>query len=610
MFFESKINQIINKKSFCIRLIVVLITSMSEFLSIEISVAPIGIIVKRNLFVQIAGFFVILGINLLIRFFLNRKSYLILMDLFSFILCLAFPLISYYAYKLHGTPFTLSDIKNAKTAMGVIDSYWDEILLLSKRHVIWLFAFLCNVFIAHVTEKQLVFVSIRRERVIESFIIFFIAVYISWAFIGLIPEKMMGKKWNYVANVHSNGYIICLINSSILEANAVKEPEAYSKERAQELMSENKKDGNDKRNRPDIIVILNETFYDINKSIYVENSEEPITYIKNVESGICGYAVVPNAGGGTNMSEWELLTGNSMALLQDNITPFQNLDLFNANSVVSMLKENGYSTLAAHCCPGENYNRLNAYPEMGFDQVKFVDDFYNLRGWANRKNATDESVYENVLNWYSEMGDGPRLVYILTYQNHGAWNANEPKQNPIQVLDDYGEYTNQLSEFNSSIYYSDKAISKILDYVNDRERDVIVVMVGDHCPSIMYSIIEEYYPDCNTEERELNLRSVPFFVWSNNSNLLDESMESETFSLLYLLPKVLDGADTRISGWFKYLSEMSKHVPVLTKYGIYYDKSWEMHSYDEATSNSELINDYFSLEYTNIKTDMDNEFFR
>ncbi len=55
---------------------------------------------------------------------------------------------------------------------------------------------------------------------------------------------------------------------------------------------------------------------------------------------------------------------------------------------------------------------------------------------------------------------------------------------------------------------------------------------------------------------------------------------------------------------------MSDQVPVFTKYGAYYDSSWEKHGYEDSTPYTDLLNDYFKLEYANVTVDGYRDFFR
>ena len=92
------------------------------------------------------------------------------------------------------------------------------------------------------------------------------------------------------------------------------------------------------------------------------------------EQASTGYALVPDVGGGTNRSEFELLTGNSMDLLPG-ITPFSTLSMEGQPSVVSYLESLGYTTLAAHPALPANYRRGTAWPALGFDTTAITIKF-------------------------------------------------------------------------------------------------------------------------------------------------------------------------------------------------------------------------------------------
>lgn len=590
------------------RLVCVLVISVVEYLAIEISLCSPKIIFRRNIKYQIAGVIIILFINLLIRLLFRKKVYIAVADILSVILCLVFPMISFYTYRLHGTPFTLSDIKNAKTAANVLGLYIRDILKPTIRHALWLAALSFNVVITHFSEKHRGMYPTKKGKMIEGVMLSISGVCIAVTFRLLLPAGAVS--WNFMETVYSYGYIPCLISSSIAESNALIEPKGYSTERVEKFIEEIGEKEKESNNKPDIIVILNETFYDLNKIIDVKVSENPITYLSELENCYKGYAVVPNEGGGTNLSEWELLTGNSTSILQNNITPFQSLDLKDANSVVSMLKAQGYTTLAAHNCPGINYNRLNGYSELGFDTVRFEEDFDDLVKWGNRGYYTDESSYDDIIDWYTDMGDGPRFLYFLTIQNHSPWDSNEYGQNPVHVLSNLGNYTEQLSEFESCIYYSDKAVSKVVDYLSNSDRDAIVIMVGDHCPGILLSCMDEYFTDYDEELRKLNLRSVPYFVWTNNSQLLSKECESDYLSLFFLIPTVLNTAGVPVSNYYYYLADLKQEVPIITKYGAYYDSLGNMYRYGDNTQYTDVIGHFFDIEYANIKLDVKSGFFK
>ena len=587
--------------------LIVFFVSIVEYWAVEISMCSPRIIIGRKIEYQIVSLAVILAINYLIRLLFRKKIYVIVSGIVSFLLCVPFPMLFFYAYRLHGTPFSFSDLKNTITTINVIDSYISEIFKFSIRHALWIAGFVVNLIVIILSERIIGFHSSNKKKILEGLAILLFSLYIVFAFCFFIPSSVI--TWNYMEGVYTYGYIPCLIRSSIAELKPVRKPAGYSNQSVQKIISDNTFVAEPQNNTPDIIVILNESFYDLNKCIDVKTTEDPLIYLNGLDNCFSGYAVVPNEGGGTNISEWELLTSNSAALLENNITPFQSLDFHNANSIVSVLKSRGYTTLAAHNCPGENYNRLVVYNELGFDIVKFEEDFDGLEGWGNRSGKpTDASSYDDIIDWYSEMGEAPRFVYFLTIQNHGTWNQNKYDQNPIRVLNDYGDYTNQLSEFESCIYYSDNSFSMLVDYFNSIDRDVVILMVGDHCPGILSEVMNDYYPEYDGD-RDLNIRSVPYYIWTNNPEIMRSTLVDKDISLFYLVPTVFSLFDVPSSNYYRYLNYLKEEIPILTKYGKYYDANMNNYSFDSSSKYDCLINDYFLIEYANVHGDIMTQFY-
>ena len=102
---------------------------------------------------------------------------------------------------------------------------------------------------------------------------------------------------------------------------------------------------------PDIVLILSESFYDFDLVTDLQADTDIMPVTKNLPNSVYGHTISPHVGGGTNSTEYEMLTSNSL-ILMPSITPFNWLNLYNANSVVSYLKGLGYSTMAAPTPPG------------------------------------------------------------------------------------------------------------------------------------------------------------------------------------------------------------------------------------------------------------------
>lgn len=107
--------------------------------------------------------------------------------------------------------------------------------------------------------------------------------------------------------------------------NVVNKPEGYSLEKVENINIEENEQQRVNQT-PDVILILNETFYDLKMITDIETDHEYMSGIKSLDNSVHGYAVVPLPGGGTNCSEYEFLTSNSLQLMPG-VTPFNVLDL-------------------------------------------------------------------------------------------------------------------------------------------------------------------------------------------------------------------------------------------------------------------------------------------
>lgn len=180
----------------------------------------------------------------------------------------------------------------------------------------------------------------------------------------------------------------------------------------------------------------------------------------NMDNTISGHVVVPRAGGGTNSSEYELLTANSTYLMQG-ITPFQVLDMQDTASIVSNLKELDYHTIAMHPAFPENYVRNVQYPKMGFDEIYFLDSFTDKDYYGKRSHITDNCAYNNLIHWYENAlsKEKPLFCYLLTIQNHGELDTNPSENDIVHVID----YNDNKAQAEKHHIFIDKQSGKDFD---------------------------------------------------------------------------------------------------------------------------------------------------
>ena len=143
---------------------------------------------------------------------------------------------------------------------------------------------------------------------------------------------------------------------------------------------------------------MNETYSDL--SIYdgMHVGYKGPEYIKNGLSDalLSGTLSMSILGGGTANSEFEYLTNQSCLFTGPGIA-YSIYNLKNSPSLAREFKKLGYQTTAMHPFGAQNWNRNNAYPDLGFDKfisdTDFDRDAPRWRGWIS-----DQASYQKVLD--------------------------------------------------------------------------------------------------------------------------------------------------------------------------------------------------------------------
>ena len=107
-----------------------------------------------------------------------------------------------------------------------------------------------------------------------------------------------------------------------------------------------------------------------------------------------------------------------------------------------------------------------------------IDDFTPM-GWAKDYFLTDEIVAA------LDSTEGQDYIYTISVQGHGSYPTEGDYDYPITVsgLDDQAK-TNQYQYYVWQINEMDKFIQKLVETLSKRDEDTILVMYGDHLPSL------------------------------------------------------------------------------------------------------------------------------
>lgn len=321
---------------------------------------------------------------------------------------------------------------------------------------------------------------------------------------------------------------------------------------------------------PNILVIMDEAFSDLNILGDFATNEDYMPFIRdlmeNGENTISGYMDVSILGGNTPNTEFEFLTGNSLAFLPQGSVPFQQYVKKELPAIPSHLKNLGYRTVAMHPYHSGGWDRDKVYPLLGFEESYFLKSFDNAE--YIRKYVSDKSCFDKIIDMYEAKEKGtPLFLFNVTMQNHSSYSDEYDNFKPSITLKD--SKSKILPNYLSLLKLTDNAVADLISYFEKQEEDTIIVFFGDHQPS--NSVVEPIWKlqgksgdTLSTEEERLRYK-VPFFIWANYG------LEKETLQATspnYVGLKTLQAAGVPLSSYYQYLDELEETFPSISALGV------------------------------------------
>ena len=351
--------------------------------------------------------------------------------------------------------------------------------------------------------------------------------------------------------------------------------------------------------KPTVIVIMSESYADLSVVGDLKTNQEVTPYYNSLtENTIKGYALSSVFGAKTANSEWEFMSGNSMAFLPDGAVVYQQYISEEPTTLVSNMKNFGYTCVALHPYYNTGWSRNLVYPDMGFDEMYFLEHFDENE--MVRRYISDEEYYNKIIDRFeSKSGNEDLFIMSISMQNHGGYTEKyDTFPENIRVLNGTYEDANQ---YLSLLNKSDKALEDFIGYFENVEEPVEIVFFGDHLPSLK----SKFFKSLNGKglsglslEQLQDLYTIPFMIWTNYDT---EEVEVEMSSINYLATLALERAGLPLPAYNQFLMDMMEHIPAINSRG-YYSLSAGGYKYlNEAEGEeAEWINKYQILQYNNM----------
>lgn len=563
-----------------------------------------------------AGFFNIILFELIawILYFITGRAKWALRAVF--IVAMVFGLINHYVMLFRSTPFVPWDIFSIGTATSVASNYD---FAPTAGVVVVTVIFIALIMLMHFVDFRIKWKF--RFRLIPTVLgILALCLFVN----ALQDEDFQTDNYLYpflftpAYMTKVNGMAVTFAMD--LKFVAVDKPDGYSRQKAKELLDsysgtdDNSDAANntaiaDKSDYPNIIVVMDEAFSDLSVLGDFDTNTDYMPFVHSLEKGnentITGYLNTSVCGGNTADTEFEFLTGNTMAFLPVGSIPYQQYIKSKTPSLASYLKSIGYATYAQHPYYSSGWNRDTVYPLLGFDNLSFMQDYSNQR--FVREYISDETSFDKIIETYENKPDGqPAFIFNVTMQNHGGYTNTYYGFDNTVTADKLNN--SSLDQYLSLIKLTDEDLKNLIEYFSNVDEKTIVVFFGDHQPNdtVASSVLAANGMDYNNlSNEELKLRyQVPYVIWANYD--IDEATGKDT-SVNYLAANVLKAAGVPTNDYQSFLLKLQEEYPIISAVrtdktvGKTLDKA--SNKSDKATgskkkqADSDMLNDYKLLQY-------------
>lgn len=500
------------------------------------------------------------------------------------VITMLFGITNHYIMRFRSTPFVPWDLLSIKTAKSVANNYD---FTPDNRMVVVTMIFLGGIIgLQFYRFKSQLKVYFRLGAAVVVFAMLCL-------FVGRLQDEQFQTKHHLYPFLFTPTYMT-KVNGMVatfamdLKYIAVEKPSGYSKKEAEETLSKYKetKGANaviDEADYPNIIVIMDEAFSDLSVLSKFTTNEDYLPFTRdvlagNVENTVSGYLNVSVCGGNTANTEFEFLTGNTMAFLPMGSIPYQQYIKSERQSLASHLKGLGYETYGMHPYGASGWNRDKIYPLLGLDNNLFINDFPNRRYIRNY--VSDKSDFEQIETIYENKGDKPLFIFNVTMQNHGSYSEKHDNFTPDVAVESV-KSSFSLNQYLSLVKRTDEQIERLLEYFTNQDEKTVIVFFGDHQPND-YTV-----SPINRAEEEYKRYQVPYFIWANYD--IEEKTKADT-SANYLAANLLSLLNMPTNEYQNYLLELEKKFPIISTAR----QEWS------ADASKEQLKEYQRLQYYNL----------
>lgn len=345
------------------------------------------------------------------------------------------------------------------------------------------------------------------------------------------------------------------------------EPDGYNEEELTKMIN-SAEDNSVSWNKPNIIVIFSESFWDVSKleDIKFDKDVTPnFNRIMNEQKAI--QMISPSYGGISSNVEFEILTGGSLNYFSKGYTPYMQLFTKGKSegnpSIIQELKNNGYKTKIMNSSGAAMFNCDQIYDIYGVDERNHLYDEIDLNG----DYVTDEYLTDQIIDYFNNKSSDEKIFYFtITMGGHMPYYEGRYDNYDVNIVESpYDKDVNEvIHSYAEGMYLADKQLGRLYDYIQTLDEDTIVVFFGDHLPHLATPDGNDALFTTGFLSKDYDLESV--YKQFNTTALIMSNYELPEDDVKILSPDllmtyVLYNMDLELSPFYKWLYSTKEVLP-------------------------------------------------
>jgi len=392
------------------------------------------------------------------------------------------------------------------------------------------------------------------------------------------------------------GFLTNFFQASLF-IQTTRKPERYSKNKIQNIVNKynlNQFNNTNNKEKPDNIILLLAESYTDPSDFGWKFTQEPIpVFNKNKLNQISGTVHSPVYGGKSTNAEFEILTGLTNRFTPIETMPYEEFAREGVSSLAKVLNFNGFNTNAIQVIKFKGFGYGKIYDYLEFNNKISLSKDKNLELDPSNKTTSSREIAKKIINLTKEQ----KASFIFAFPNssHSPWYIKDYPNTMIHLENtslSKGE-EEIISAYANSINHIDLLYRILINEYSNSPRKTLIILLGDHQPGIP-NYTKNYIPDLRYNEYindSLKKYRTPIQVWSNYLTSNNLSIE---ISVNFLPSYILDIANLKYKGFFKFNNLLRNVMPVFSKVILDANKSYTDHIPEEF---DEMVKDYKLLQY-------------